>query len=160
MKRAILVCFVAGIFAYIISCNKSTDGSSCVGVSPDQDSTALLQFAGMHGITAMHDSSGIYYQVLSSGYGPEITDTTTIRVMYTGKLMNGTIYDSVGDPGTQPYPLNQYIEGWRIGLPKIKKGGHILLLIPSALAFGCRGSLDGKVPANSPLYFDVSVYIQ
>jgi FKBP-type peptidyl-prolyl cis-trans isomerase len=48
------------------------------------------------------------------------------------------------------------IDGWKIGLPLIKKGGRIKLIIPSALAYSCTGA-GTSIPPNTPLYFDVTL---
>jgi len=159
MKRILIACICIGMFAYVISCNKSNNSGTpaCTGPTVAQDSSKLLQFAKDNGITAMWDSSGLYYQIISQGYGPAISSSTTISASYVGKFMDGKVFDSANSTTIVPYPLNQYIQGWQIGLPKIRKSGRILLLIPSALAFGCAGSVDGRIPPNSPLYFDITL---
>ena len=75
---------------------------------------------------------------------------------YTGKLPNGTVFDSSVERG-QPaeFALNQVIPGWTEGLQLVKKGGKIELVIPANLAYGDQDL--GVIPANSTLHFDVEV---
>jgi len=63
--------------------------------------------------------------------------------------------DQLSDPTRSGWTLSSLIEGWKIGIPLIKKGGRIKLIIPSALAYGCTGY--ASIPPNTPLYFDVTL---
>ncbi len=81
------------------------------------------------------------------------TSSSKVFVTYTGKLLSGTQFDQSSN--VISFFLNQVIEGWQIGVPLIKKGGKILLLIPSAYAYGCNGSRS--IPPNSVLFFDIDL---
>jgi FKBP-type peptidyl-prolyl cis-trans isomerase len=70
---------------------------------------------------------------------------------YTGTLLNGTKFDA----GTISYPLSQLIVGWQIAVPLIGKGGRIKVVLPSSLGYGAQTT--GPIPANSPLYFDITL---
>src|SRR6185369_17963899 len=99
---------------------------------------------------------GIFYKILDSGdQNLKPVFSTNIKVNYVGRLMNGVIFDSASNTNLNGTPLYGLIYGWQYGLPKIGKGGHIQLLIPSALAWGCTGY--GQVPADAPVYFDVEL---
>ena len=80
-----------------------------------------------------------------------------VKVHYTGKLLDGTVFDSSVERG-QPaeFPLNGVILGWTEGLQLIKKGGKAKLVIPSSLGYGDRGAGD-KIAPFSPLYFEVEL---
>ncbi|HWK02967.1 MAG TPA: FKBP-type peptidyl-prolyl cis-trans isomerase [Puia sp.] len=140
-----------------ISCGKASDqGSvSCTSVDPTADSSALLSFARTNGITAVKDTTGLYYQVITQGTGAVPNGNSVIYVTYTGTLLNGTIFDSTTNSAKTGFKLSNLIAGWQIGMPKIQAGGHIKLLIPSAYGYGCLGS--GSIPANTPIYFDVTL---
>jgi hypothetical protein len=114
----------------------------------------MVSFANSNGITYTTDSSGILYQIISSGNNNRPTLSSNITVDYVGKLMNGTTFDSSNNI-TFPVTLNDLIDGWKIGLPLIGIGGRIKLIIPSSLAYGCQGG--GSIPSNSPLYFDITL---
>lgn len=135
--------------------------SACVkGVEPCRNVTVaaeepqIITFCTNHGIDYSKDTSGLYYQVIDPGTGNAPSLTSTISVTYNSTFLDGTILQNVTTPITGV--LNQYITGWQIGLQKIKKGGHIKLVIPSSLAYGCGGYL-GTVPPNSVLYFDITL---
>jgi len=93
------------------------------------------------------------------GEGTEILLHSKILVHYTGKLEDGTVFDSSYDRG-QPFSfqigLRQVIEGWEQGLLGMKVGGKRTIFIPSALGYGDRGAGD-LIPPNANLIFDVEI---
>lgn len=79
-----------------------------------------------------------------------------VKVHYTGKLADGTVFDSSTERGTPAeFKLDQVIKGWTEGLQLLKKGGEIELAIPSELAYGEQGA--GPIPPNAMLYFHIEV---
>lgn len=117
----------------------------CVPKTVESEMAVMNKFATDSTITVTQDASGLLYQIIDPGTGVAPSTASTITVKYTGRLMNGTQFDANDNLN---YPLNRLIQGWQIGLPKIKVGGKIKLIIPSSLAYGC----DGALP-NQPLYF-------
>ncbi|WP_040976051.1 FKBP-type peptidyl-prolyl cis-trans isomerase [Necropsobacter massiliensis] len=101
-------------------------------------------------------ASGLLYRIEKAGSGEAIKEDDLVKVHYTGKLANGSVFDSSVERG-QPaeFKLNQVIKGWTEGLQLVKKGGKIELVIPAGLAYGEQGA--GPIPPNSTLYFDVEV---
>ncbi|MFZ7201833.1 FKBP-type peptidyl-prolyl cis-trans isomerase [Avibacterium avium] len=101
-------------------------------------------------------ASGLMYRIDKAGTGEAIKPEDMVKVHYTGKLADGTVFDSSVQRG-QPaeFKLNQVIKGWTEGLQLVKKGGKIELLIPADLAYGKQGA--GPIPPNSTLYFEVEV---
>ncbi|MDA9555015.1 FKBP-type peptidyl-prolyl cis-trans isomerase [Pelobium sp.] len=118
---------------------------------------ALIQtFLTENKITATKDPSGIYYQIITPGTGNAVTSSTaSIKVVYTGRLLTGTVFDQASSSSPLTIALNNTIEGWRIGVPLIKVGGKIRLFIPSRLAYGATGS--GLIGANAILDFDIEL---
>ncbi|MFI5194473.1 MAG: FKBP-type peptidyl-prolyl cis-trans isomerase [Chitinophagales bacterium] len=157
MKKIIFVVLCMTSIAYFISCVKTNTGSSytsCTGVDVTGDSSALLKYAA-DSIHVTKDSSGLYFEILDSGAGVSPSPNSHLLVSYKGRLLDNEVFDStVTSSDLRGMPLSQLIPGWQIGLPKIKKGGHIKLLIPSALAWGCQGS-GNAIPSNAPVYFDI-----
>lgn len=100
--------------------------------------------------------SGLQYEVLEEGNGatPKATDRVTVH--YTGRLIDGTVFDSSeerGEPAT--FGVNQVIPGWVEALQMMKEGAKWRLFIPSNLAYGSQG-----VPGIGPdqtLIFDVTL---
>lgn len=100
--------------------------------------------------------SGLQYKVIKEGTGPQPTVTDSVVVHYTGKLLNGKVFDSSverGEPAT--FTLNSVIPGWTEALQKMKAGSKWEIYIPSNLAYGPQA--QGEIPGNSTLIFDVEL---
>lgn len=103
-------------------------------------------------------ASGLKYAILKEGNGisPKATDNVTVH--YTGRLLDGTIFDSSVDRG-EPimFPLTAVIKGWTEGLQLMKEGGRAVFYLPSDLAYGEMGTPNGPIPPNAPLIFEVEL---
>jgi len=149
MKRAGIVVL---IFLVVNSCSKKDTG--CMPVPVGNEKAQLINYANSSNISYTEHTSGLLYQILDPGTGASPTASSTVSVVYTGKHFDNTIFDATANPIT--FPLSGVIDGWKIGVPLIKKGGHIKLVIPSALAYSCSGNLPAIQP-NEPLYFDITL---
>lgn len=122
--------------------------------APDSEIVRLDKFITDNGITGFtKHSSGLYYKITNPGTGNFPDQCNLVGVTYTGKLTNGTVFDASAT--TLFLSLKDLILGWRVGLPLIKSGGSIQLYIPPDFGYGNKAS--GSIPANSILYFDVSL---
>ena len=117
------------------------------------DDGIIKEFITKNSIVAVKHSSGIYYQVLSPGAGVEVTNSDIITVSYEGRLLNGNVFDKSTSYTSR---LGVFITGWQIGIPLIKKGGKIRLLIPSPLAYKNQSPGAG-IPENAVLDFTVEL---
>ncbi len=148
-------CFVAAFLSLIIfshtSCLKD---NTCTNLTVQTEAGTIESYALANGINATAHSSGIYYEIISAGSGAP-NHNSRIFVSYTGKLLDGTVFDQVSDHTLTGWTLGGLIPGWQIGLPLIGEGGRIRLLIPSSLGYGCRG--NGPIPGNQILDFDVQL---
>jgi FKBP-type peptidyl-prolyl cis-trans isomerase len=100
--------------------------------------------------------SGLAYQCKKKGNGKKPTATDKVKVHYTGKLIDGTVFDSSverGEPIT--FPLNAVIAGWTEGLQLMDEGSRYILYIPSNLGYG--DQTMGTIPAGSTLVFEVEL---
>ena len=102
-------------------------------------------------------ASGLQYEVVSAGKGktPKATDQVTVH--YTGKLLDGTVFDSStgrGSPAT--FGVNQVIAGWTEALQLMKEGDKWILYIPDHLGYGERGA-GGQIPPFAALVFEVEL---
>jgi FKBP-type peptidyl-prolyl cis-trans isomerase len=99
--------------------------------------------------------SGLAYEILKPGTGDYPKATDSVKVFYTGTLVNGNKFDS--NVGGEPaeFQLTGVIPGWTEGIQKINKGGKIKLYVPSALAYGEEGNQG--IPPSSALVFEVEL---
>ena len=101
--------------------------------------------------------SGLQYSILKEGDGKIPAATDTVRVHYTGKLIDGTVFDSSVERG-QPaeFPVNGVIRGWVEALQLMPVGSKWRLYIPQELAYGSQGA-GASIPPFSTLIFDVEL---
>jgi FKBP-type peptidyl-prolyl cis-trans isomerase len=100
--------------------------------------------------------TGLQYKVITAGDGALPIDGDKVKVHYTGKLIDGTVFDSSVDRGEPAeFSTNQVIPGWTEALKMMPVGSKYELVIPAALAYGDRGT--GPIPAGSTLIFEVEL---
>ena len=102
-------------------------------------------------------STGLQYEVLTEGNGPKPGPGDQVTVHYTGKLIDGTVFDSSvdrGEPAT--FGVTQVIPGWVEALQLMSVGSKWRLFIPSQLAYGPQGA-GGLIGPNQTLIFDVEL---
>jgi FKBP-type peptidyl-prolyl cis-trans isomerase len=141
----VILLIILGVFLFMK--NKKVNNST---VSPiDQPSQT----------TSNDSTSQLKIVDTKVGDGTEAKAGDTLSVKYTGKLTDGTIFDSTDKHGGQPFSFTlgagQVIEGWDQGLVGMKVGGERELTIPSDLAYGDQAT--GSIPANSTLIFTVQL---
>ncbi len=115
----------------------------------------LAENAKKEGIEQLGE--GLQYKVLTAGKGESPSATDTVKVHYTGTLIDGEVFDSSvkrGEPAT--FRVNQVIKGWQTALQKMKVGDKWMLYIPSDLAYGERGS-QGAIGPHEVLIFEVEL---
>ncbi len=107
-------------------------------------------------------ASGLQYKVITAGNGKSPTAENTVKVHYTGKLINGRTFDSSverGEPAT--FPVGRVIPGWRQALQEMKVGDKWMLYVPPQLAYGAEGmpgrTADDGIGPNEVLIFDVEL---
>ena len=101
--------------------------------------------------------SGLQYEVLESGKGDSPKASDNVEVHYTGKLIDGTVFDSSVERGVPAsFGVTQVIPGWVEALPLMHEGDKWRLYIPSDLAYGPNGA-GGVIGPNMTLIFDVEL---
>ncbi len=101
-------------------------------------------------------ASGLQYQIVKEGTGIKPGPNDVVTVHYTGRLIDGTVFDSSverGEPAT--FAVGQVIPGWVEGLQMMNEGSAWRFFIPSELAYGSHGT--GPIQPNSTLIFDVQL---
>lgn len=107
------------------------------------------------GVKTLKD--GLQYKVLEEGDGPSPDESDSVTVEYTGRLIDGTVFDSSeqnGKPVT--FPVDAVIPGWTEALQIMKEGGEYELFIPPNLAYGERGA-GSQIGPNETLIFKVKL---
>ena len=101
--------------------------------------------------------SGLQFRILQNGYGKRPASTDSVKVYYTGTMINHVVFDgtSPGLPAT--FKLNQVIPGWIEAMQLMREGDRWLLVIPPNLGYGVRGSPGGEIPPNQTLIFDIKL---
>jgi FKBP-type peptidyl-prolyl cis-trans isomerase FkpA len=128
------------------------------------DAKTIENYVAKNGLAgkAQKTESGVYYVVTQPGGGPTPSRGDVVKVHYTGKLLDGKVFDSSktnpqagGKPVQFPVGVGQVIPGWEEGVMKMHKGEKATLIIPSTMAYGPRGNQG--IPPNSVLLFDIEL---
>ena len=99
--------------------------------------------------------SGLQYKIIEAGNGTSPSDSDKVTVEYTGKLVDGTVFDTTDTRG-QPavFGVKQVIPGWTEALKMMKTGATWKIFVPPGLAYGKRG-LGGPIGPNETLVFKI-----
>lgn len=156
MKKYVWLILVA-VIALFSSCLKkdTVDPYQQAEEQLKKDEEIIKRFITDNNINAVRHESGMYYQIINAGTGNfdyKTNNNPNITVNYTGRLLNGNVFDSGTGYSSR---LGNLIIGWRLGIPLIQKGGKIRLLIPSLYAYGPSGV--GSIPPNAVLDFEIEL---
>lgn len=103
--------------------------------------------------------SGIRFKILREGEGPLPVAGNHVRVHYTGRLLDGTVFDSSyarDEPFEFRLLAGEVIRGWDQSVKEMRPGEKRLVVIPSRLAYGLRGR-PPVIPARAPLVFEIEL---
>ncbi|WP_045212382.1 FKBP-type peptidyl-prolyl cis-trans isomerase [Desulfonatronovibrio magnus] len=106
----------------------------------------------------METDSGILYRILTEGDGERPAATDIVTVHYTGRTVDGTVFDSSverGEPAT--FPLNQVISGWTEILQLMPEGSKWEVVIPPDLAYGDQQA-GPVIGPGSTLIFEIELF--
>ena len=129
---------------------------------PEETATAaqqLTEYLAKNKIDVQPTASGLYYVKTQDGNGEKPEVGQMVQVHYTGKLLDGTLFDSSierGEPISIPIGVGQVIPGWDEGIMMMSKGEKGVLYIPYYLAYGDRQAGD-KITPYSNLMFEVEL---
>ena len=121
----------------------------------NESSTFLANNAKKDGVFVT--ASGLQYKIVEKGKGKSPTSENKVIAHYTGKLLDGTVFDSShdrGEPAT--FPVSGVIKGWQEALPMMKEGGKWQIVVPANLAYGDRG-VGNLIGPNETLIFDIEL---
>lgn len=140
-----------------LSAYLSTDTSRAA-----REQNEIVDYAIEHLLDVQASNTGLFYGIRQEGDGETIAWGDYLTVHYKGYLLDGTVF---ADSRAQDRPLAFYvgnmIPAWNEGLPYIKVGGKLLMLVPSHLGYGAEGlkTSNGRVivPPYQMLAFEVEV---
>jgi FKBP-type peptidyl-prolyl cis-trans isomerase len=124
-------------------------------LSIDNNTKFLADYAKSKGVVVR--PSGLMFRIIQNGYGKRPGPTDTVKVYYTGKLINGVIFDGTSPGLPASLKLNSVIQGWVEALLIMREGDHWQLVIPPNLGYGARSMGDGMIPPNQTLIFDLKL---
>lgn len=125
----------------------------------DSEGEATEAPAESEAVNIVTTASGLQYIEVSAGTGPKPQIGEIVAVHYTGKLQDGTEFDSSysrGEPIRFALGQGRVIPGWEEGIAMMNQGGQATLIIPPDLAYGEAGA-GGVIPPNATLTFDVEL---
>ena len=129
---------------------------------PEQTEKAaeeMMKYFEENNIVATPTASGLYYIMTAEGNGEMPEKGDNVKVHYTGKLLDGTVFDSSverGEPIEIPIGMGYVIPGWDEGIMMMSKGEKGVLYIPYYLGYGERGSMP-VIPPFANLIFEVEL---
>ena len=115
---------------------------------------SIINYLAENNISAERTESGLYYVISSQGVGEYPSSSSSIRAIYKGYFLDGTVFDQSSANGIS-FSLNQVIKGFQEGFQLFKQGGLGKLIIPPSLGYGDNDY--GTIPANSVLVFDIEL---
>jgi len=130
-------------------------GAATDVLSIDNNQKFLADYAKTKGVIVR--PSGLMFRIIQNGYGKRPQPTDTVKVYYTGKLINGVIFDGTSPGLPASMKLADVIPGWIEALQLMREGDHWQLVIPAMLAYGARSLGDGLIPAYQTLVFDIKL---
>jgi len=129
-----------------------------------KDDQILQDYFKTNNIQPSKTASGLYYVIEQPGSGANPQNGQAVTVNYTGKTLDGKVFDSNVDPAmghAEPFTFNVgqggVIPGWDEGIMLLKKGSKAKLFIPSGLAYGSQSPNPTAIPNDAILMFDIEV---
>ncbi|WP_343693317.1 FKBP-type peptidyl-prolyl cis-trans isomerase [Chitinophaga sp.] len=130
-----------------------------------EDQKLIKEYTTKNNIQATPNAEGVFVATQVAGTGEQPQPGDTVVVNYTGKLLNGKVFDSSVDSTINPgrklepirFPIGKgyVIKGWDAGIASLKKGTKATLILPSGLGYGLQPT--PMIPSNSVLVFDVEL---
>ena len=129
-----------------------------LAVLEQQSKEEFAAWLAANNVKAQPRESGLIYVCTKKGKGPKPGYKQNVKVHYTGKFLDGTVFDSSverGEPISFALGVGQVIKGWDEGIALMSKGEKGILYIPYDLAYGTRQ--NGPIPACANLIFEVEL---
>jgi hypothetical protein len=102
-------------------------------------------------------ASGLQIKTVGAGQGPRIGQNDGVIIEYTGRLLDGTVFDSTEGRGPAPLLVMQVVPGFSEALQLMQKGGSYRIWLPPELGYGEQVPPGGPIPPNAVLDFDIKI---
>ncbi len=165
MKKILIIAAIAATLLSTSSCKHRYDISDneAQAVQDQYDQLATIETEGKDFIAKQlkadpalkQTKSGLVYKITAPGKGDLFKETDTVVVNYTGKHIDGKVFDSSverGEPAT--FPVNGVIPGFKEMLTMMRPGAKAYCIIPGKLAYG-QGTPDGSIAPLETLVFEI-----
>jgi FKBP-type peptidyl-prolyl cis-trans isomerase FklB len=139
--------------ALLVACGAAKAADPAL--SADANAKYLADNAKKKGVVTR--PSGLQYRIIQNGSGRHPGMNDNVEVYYTGKLINGVVFDGTEDGFPRAFAAKDLIAGWKEALLIMREGDHWQLVIPPQLAYGLAGSKDGSIPPSQALVFDLQL---
>ena len=168
-KAAAIIAEAENKAAEIVKAGKSE--TARMEKAREEEPDLIKQYVAVNQITQQPTRSGLYIIEKKKGNGPMVEQGKAVKVNYTGKLLDGKVFDTsvksvaqeagIYNPARNYEPLSyvvgemSLIQGWEQAMSTLRQGSVATIIMPSALGYGARGSQE--IPPYSPLVFELEV---
>jgi len=143
------------LLAALVAVAPFSAGAADSTLSPAANAAFLAAYDQKPGVVIKPD--GLRYRILHNGFGLRPNPQDYVTVYYTGKLINGNVFDGTEPAMPARFKANHLIAGWSEALSLMRVGDRWEVVIPAPLAYGERGTPDGAIPPNQTLVFELEV---
>jgi len=154
----LMMVFFGLLFFSFLGCSSeeedTCDVSFCKNTVPTTEDDILKSYIESKSWQMDKNCDGAYYFIEEPGFGTHPDRCSDVTVSYTGKLLNGVVFDASDEPFSTN--IRETIEGWRNALPLLGEGGKMTLLLPPSLGYGA--SSNAGIPGNSSLIFEIELF--
>lgn len=123
-------------------------------LSPESNNAFLAAYAQKKGVIVKPD--GLMFHILRNGFGKRPQPTDTVEVYYTGKMINGVMFDGTSPGLPAFFKVTDVLPGWIEALENMREGDHWEIVLPPKIAYGSRG-MGEVIPPNQTLIFDMAL---
>ncbi len=153
ISQSILMIFSIGLIVLLVSCNPASKYEKA-------ESESISNYLNTNSADTFNlETSGLYYHEVLAGTGRAPVAHDTAYVLYTGKYLNGSIFDTNTNTGGKilvfPVAERLMIAGFDEGITYMKAGGKAKFLVPSNLAYGTQGFYS--IAGYTPLLYEVEL---
>ena len=124
-------------------------------LSPAANQAFLAAYDKRPGVVIKPD--GLRYRILKNGFGLRPRPIDYVTVYYTGKMINGHVFDGTEEGMPVRFKVNGLISGWSEALALMKVGDRWEIVVPAKLAYGESGTSNGDIPPNQTLVFELEL---